>query len=67
MITLSPYHPDFNPNELVFGTLLRRLPCNRVSYKSIDTKDFKNAIKIGMGNFNLKDMISFLKDYRYYL
>ena len=31
MIILPPYHPDFNPMELVFNNLLQRLSSQRAS------------------------------------
>ena len=29
IITLPPYHPDFNPTKLVFDTFLRQILCNQ--------------------------------------
>jgi len=59
MIALPPYHPDFNPTELVFQTLLSRLCSERARYNSINANDFKDAIDIEMTDFNLSDVISF--------
>ena len=61
MIALPPYHPDFNPIELVFQTLLARLRSERARYNSTDADDFKDAIKIEMSDFNLHDAVSFFK------
>ena len=33
MITLPPYHPDFNPTERLFNMLLQRLDSKRLRYK----------------------------------
>ena len=61
LMTILPHcYPDFNLTEIVFGTLLRRLSCDRARYKSIDVKDFCNVIEIEMCNFNLKDKADFL-------
>ena len=67
MITLPPYHPDFNPTELVFNTLLQRLSAKRARYKSLDADDFLDAIKMEMGNFNILDVIAFYNKCGYYL
>ena len=40
MITLPPYHPGFNPTELVFNTILQRLSGKRARYNSLDADDF---------------------------
>ena len=67
MITLPPYHPDFNPTELVFQCLLRRLTCDRSRYNSLDATNFLDAVKIEMNNFSLDDVKSFYRKFGYYL
>ena len=59
MMALPPYHPDYNPTELVFQTLLSRLCSERARYNSINADNFKDAINIEMADFNLPDVISF--------
>ena len=61
MIALPPYHPDFNPTELVFQTLLSRLYSERARYNSINADNFKDAIDIEMSDFNLHDVVSFYR------
>ena len=41
MITLLPYHPDFNPTEFVFNTLLQRLTSPRAKYNTTSENTFK--------------------------
>ena len=67
MITLPPYHPDFNPTELVFNTILQRLSGKRARYNSLDADDFLDAIKIELGLFNHRDVISFCRKCGYFL
>ena len=59
MITLPPYHPDLNPTELVFQTLLQRLRSIRARYNAITQQDFVNQIKLEMNSFTLSDVLSF--------
>ena len=65
MMALPPYHPKFNPTELVFQTLLSRLCSERARYNSINADNFKDAISIEMTDFNLQDVISFYQHYGY--
>ena len=44
MLTLPPYHPELNPTELVFNTLLMRLRSARSRYTSVNAMDFGVAI-----------------------
>ena len=44
MIALPPYHPDYNPTELVFSTLLARLCSEHAIYNSMYVNNFKDAI-----------------------
>ena len=45
MITLPPYHREFNPTELVYNTLLQRLSGERARYNCLDANEFLDAIK----------------------
>ena len=45
MITLPPYHPEYNLTELVFNTLLYILSCERARYNSLYVNDFLDVIK----------------------
>ena len=59
MIPLPPYHPDFNPTELIFNTLISRLRSQRARFNSLDAGDFLDAITLEMMNFdkfNVKQM-----------
>ena len=67
MITLPPYHPDFNPTELVFNTLLQRLSSQRARYNCLFAAGFLDAINIAMRNFDLEDVIAFYRHCGYYL
>ena len=66
MIPLPPYHPDFNPTELVFNTLLQRLTAERARYKSLDAYDFLDAILLELCKFTRLDVISFYQKCGYY-
>ena len=59
MITLPPYHPDYNPTEFVFRALLKRLRSERARYNSLNADDFLDAICLEMGDFNINDTLSF--------
>ena len=67
MITLPPYHPDFNPTELVFNTTLQRLSARRARYKcwkipyanSWREITFKDCIVYELDNFSRNDILSF--------
>ena len=65
LIMLPPYHPDFNPTELVFNTLLQRLNSEKARYNSIDAEDFLDAIKNTLNNIDLLDVINFYKHQGY--
>ena len=62
MITLPPYHPDYNPTEFVFCALLARISSERARYNCLDADDFLDAIHIGMSDFSLYDTLSFNND-----
>ena len=59
MITLPPYHPNFNLTELLFNTLLQRLSSQRARYNYLFTSNFLHAIHKAMIFFELEDVISF--------
>ena len=40
MITLPPYHPDYNPTEFVFRSLLKRIRSEQARYTSLNADDF---------------------------
>ena len=61
MIPLPPYHPDLNPTELVFNTLLMRLSSERARYECLFATGFLDAIHIAMRKFNLCNVIAFYK------
>ena len=65
MITLPPYHPDYNPTELIFNALLQRLSAQRVRYKSLAADDFLDAICVKMDTFTCHDVIGFFRHYGY--
>ena len=62
---LPPYHPDFNPTELVFQTLVRRLSTERARYKSLDARDFINAMELELDAIDYLDVISFYQSQGY--
>ena len=66
MITLPPYHPDFNPTDLVFALIVRRLSCDRARYNSLATEDFTKAVEIELDNFDLNDVVAFYRKCGYY-
>ena len=66
MIPLPPYHPDFNPTELVFNALLQRLTAERARYRSLDAYDFLDAIIVELCKFTHKDVVSFYQKCGYY-
>ena len=59
MITLPPYHPDYNPTELVFGSLLVRMKSERARYMALSNDDFKFAIGKELENFTTEDIRKF--------
>ena len=48
MIELTPYHPYFNPIELVFQTLLTRIKSESARYTSLSANTFLEAINSEM-------------------
>ena len=73
MVSLPPYHPDFNPTELIFNTLLQRLSSIRARYKcwKIPTNDtmrantFLDCITFQLNNFTRDDIMSFYRKQGY--
>ena len=73
MITLPPYHPDFNPTELVFNTTLQRLLARRARYKcwriplgnSWRDISFKQYIIFELENFTRNNILSFYRSQGY--
>ena len=59
LLTLPPYHPELNPTELVFNTLLQRLKSKRARYNSLDAEDFLDAICIELSSISLGDVAEF--------
>lgn len=59
MLTLPPYHSDYNPTELVSQLFLARLISDGARYNITNTENLKDAIEIEMSNFNLSGTISF--------
>ena len=59
MITLPHYHPDYNPTEFVFRSLLERIRSEWARYKSLNADDFFYAIFLEMGDFTINDTLSF--------
>lgn len=66
MVFLPPYHPELNPTELVFHTLLERLKSEKARYKSLDAYDFVDAIVKVIKNIDSLDVINFYKECGYY-
>ena len=56
MVALPPYHPDFNPTELVFNTLISRLRSQQARYNALDADDFLDAINQEMMAFDVFDV-----------
>ena len=73
MITLPPYHPDFNLTELVFDTTLQRLSARRARYKcwriqlgnSWRDIAFEQCIVFKLDNFSRIDVLSFYRSQGY--
>ena len=61
MITQFPYHPDLNPTELVFQTMLQRLASLHVRYNAYTEQFFVDEIIAMMNSFKLCDVLSFFK------
>ena len=59
MITLPPYHPDFNPTELVFQTLTTRMSVARTRSESQDKRDFKIRVEEEIKKFTIHDTLAF--------
>ena len=66
LLFLPPYHPELNPTELVFHTLLERLKSEKARYNSIDAYDFVDGIIKTMDTIDLLDVINFYTECGYY-
>ena len=66
MIFLPPYHPELNPADLVFYTLLERLKSKEARYNSLDAYDFMDYIIKIIINIHSLDVINFYKECGYY-
>ena len=75
MITLPPYHSDFNPTKLVFNTTLQRLSsvharynCWKIPYKNMLRQvSFKDCIHYELDEFTREDTLSFYRTQGYAL
>ena len=55
MIPLPPYHPELNPTELVFNTLVQRLRSKQTRSSSSTCQDLLVEIELEMNRFSLSD------------
>ena len=67
LMPLPPYHPEFNPAELVFNTLLTRMRRSRARYSAISTMDFKNMIELVLNQITIVDLNHFYNFCGYYV
>ena len=67
MINLPPYHPEFNPVEFVFNTLVQRLKSKKSRYNSGNTEEFVTTIHNELQEFTLDDIVSFYNNCGYFL
>jgi hypothetical protein len=67
MINLPPYHPEFNPVEFVFHTLVQRLKSKKSRYNSGNTEEFVTTIHNELQEFTLVDIVSFYNNCGYFL
>ena len=71
MITLPPYHPDFNPTEKFFNTLVARLSSMRSRYKCWNKEyngeniDFIDIIHSELHLFTFDDVLSMYRNCGY--
>ena len=73
MITLPPYHPDFNPTELVFNTMLQRLAASRARYNCwripanvmMRETTFVDCMIYELDSFTYADILLFYKECGY--
>ena len=66
MVFLPPYHPELNPTELVFHTLLERLKSEKARYNSLNAYDFLDAIVNCLNNIDVLDVINFYTECGYF-
>ena len=67
MLALPPYHPELNPTELVFNTLLMRLRSARARYKAVNLMNFGELIKMVLNNITMQDVSAFYNFCGYYI
>ena len=63
MITLPPYHPELNPTELVFSTLVSRMRSQRAR---VGSNDFLGDVNRTLDAISRRDVISFFQECGYY-
>ena len=61
MIPLPPYHPELNPTELVFNTLVQRMRSKQTRSSSKSNTNFLENIENEMMDFTREDVQSFYK------
>ena len=67
MVPLPPYHPELNPTELVFNTLVQRMRSNHTRSSSKSNKVFLKKVITEIENFSRDDAKSFYKKCGYNL
>ena len=66
MVFLPPYHPELNPTELVFHTLVERLKSEKARYNSLNAYNFLDAIINCLNNIDVLDVINFYTECGYF-
>ena len=61
MVPLPPYHPELNPTELVFNTLLMRLRSKQSRSTSSSNDDFLQRIENELNDFTSSDAKAFYR------
>ena len=66
MIPLPPYHPELNPTELVFNTLIQRLRSEESRSSSGSNIEFLHKVECEMLAFTRRDAKAFYRKCGYY-
>ena len=61
MISLSPYHPELNPTELVFNILVQRMKSKQTRSLSKSNRNFSAKIENEMMDITREDVKGFYK------